>query len=494
MFTDYLLDYISASYNNRILLLDDEGLVLTAGVPDKLMALGFDVVFYNDDLSFRIEHETKLESDEIKIVVIANSKQYIPYDIRRRLRSYSMSLNNLFPKLNIDVLREQDKLDFDLLCMAYKKNFDNLSSRKQTEDFLHYKVYGKENILDYVDVLAFELKQKTAMATSYSDWIVVSEIKATIDVLTAEHQIEVETQYVNEAFCVFALQNFGKLSSEISLRTPVLVSRAMEYMADKSKKYVVIVMDGMSEFDWIILSESFRDLKYTQSAAFAMIPTTTSVSRQCLLSGKYPSQLLEPWKQNKERQEFVSCAKSLGFADNQIGYERGYNAQFNSFVRCGAVIINDIDDIVHAQKQGRLGMFNDIRVLRDQHKLYDMVCRFLSNGFDVFITADHGNTPCRGLGKLIGTGLEVETKSRRMLVLQDFANKDVLLKKYDMIDYPKYYLKKDYDYLICKVGDSFDAKDEDVMTHGGISIDEVIVPFITIKAVDNIGKNSGICM
>jgi hypothetical protein len=63
-----------------------------------------------------------------------------------------------------------------------------------------------------------------------------------------------------------------------------------------------------------------------------------------------------------------------------------------------------------------------------------------------------------------------------------------------MIDYPKYYLKKDYDYLICKVGDSFDAKDEDVMTHGGISIDEVIVPFITIKAVDNIGKNSGICM
>ena len=79
----------------------------------------------------------------------------------------------------------------------------------------------------------------------------------------------------------------------------------------------------------------------------------------------------------QEDTRVVSCAKSLGFADNQIGYERGYNAQFNSFVRCGAVIINDIDDIVHAQKQGRLGMFNDIRSLRDQHKLYDMVCRFL---------------------------------------------------------------------------------------------------------------------
>ena len=45
------------------------------------------------------------------------------------------------------------------------------------------------------------------------------------------------------------------------------------------------------------------------------------------------------------------------------------------------------------------------------------------------------------------------------------------------------YLNKVFDYLICDVGDSFDAKGEEVMTHGGISIDEVIVPFIKIKAV-----------
>ena len=41
--------------------------------------------------------------------------------------------------------------------------------------------------------------------------------------------------------------------------------------------------------------------------------------------------------------------------------------------------------------------------------------------------------------------------------------------------------------MICDVGDSFDAKGEDVMSHGGISIDEGIVPFIKIKAVENNG-------
>lgn len=143
--------------------------------------------------------------------------------------------------------------------------------------------------------------------------------------------------------------------------------------------------------------------------------------------------------------------------------------------------------MVHAQTQGRLGMFNDITVLANQKKLLEMTKRFLAAGYDVYITADHGNTPCTGLGKLMGTGVEVETKSRRMLALKDFADKAGLIEKHGLVEYPKYYLPKEYDYLICDVGDSFDAKGDEVMTHGGITLDEVVVPFIKIKAVQKNG-------
>ena len=91
------------------------------------------------------------------------------------------------------------------------------------------------------------------------------------------------------------------------------------------------------------------------------------------------------------------------------------------------------------------------------------------------------------LGKLMGTGVEVETKSRRMLALKDFADKAGLIEKHGLVEYPKYYLPKEYDYLICDVGDSFDAKGDEVMTHGGITLDEVVVPFIKIKAVQKNG-------
>ena len=160
---------------------------------------------------------------------------------------------------------------------------------------------------------------------------------------------------------------------------------------------------------------------------------------------------------------------------------------FSSLVRCGAVIINDIDDMVHGQKQGRIGMYNDIGVMAKQRKLADLTGRLLSCGFDVYITADHGNTPRQGMGKLMGTGVETETKSRCMLVLKDFADKEGLKAKYNLLDFPKTYLPKDYDYLICDVGVSFDSKGEDVMSHGGISIDECVVPFIQVKAEENHG-------
>ena len=108
----------------------------------------------------------------------------------------------------------------------------------------------------------------------------------------------------------------------------------------------------------------------------------------------------------------------------------------------------------------------------------------MKQGYDVYISADHGNTPSIGLGRLMGTGLEMETKSHKMIVLKDFADKESLIEKYGLMEYPKYYLPKEYDYLICKVGESLDIKGEKVMTHGGISLDEVVVPFISIRAED----------
>lgn len=487
MFGDYVFEKSSAQYTEKILLLDDENLNSRVNYISAFSAHGFEIVKYTDDLAFRIKYEKKLKTPGEKMAVIARTEQYIPYDVRRRLPAYIISLEKLFPKLHPAMLKDMDKADFDLLCAAYPTNFDDLRQKHDTEIFLRMKVYSRANVKAYLKKTANSLIERAKSVSRYSDWFSIAEEKAQMDVMAVQYDVDVDTQEVNRLFQKYALAQFGRLSQNIDKASPVLVSKAMDYMHGHSNKFVVIVMDGMSEFDWKIISSSFTALRYEKSSMFAMIPSTTSVSRQCLLAGKYPSQLMEPWKQSKEKTEFVNCAKDLGYSDTQIGYERGYDAQFGSFVRCGAVIINDVDDIVHAQTQGRLGMFNDITVLANQKKLLEMTQRFLAVGYDVYITADHGNTTCTGLGKLMGTGVEVETKSRRMVALKDFADKAGLIEKHGLVEYPKYYLPKEYDYLICDVGDSFDAKGDDVITHGGITLDEVVVPFIKIKAVQQNG-------
>ena len=43
-----------------------------------------------------------------------------------------------------------------------------------------------------------------------------------------------------------------------------------------------------------------------------MVPTVTSLSRQSLLSGKYPRDLASPWTTDKEKSEFVGRVRSWG--------------------------------------------------------------------------------------------------------------------------------------------------------------------------------------
>ena len=486
MFADDVYRLSEAQYYNRVLLIDTDRLNDMTNYCGIFAEKGFTVIWFSDDLTFRVNNDEFLHDDQLKLIIIAKANIYIPYDIRKMCHVVDVTLAALYPRLNSSVLREPTT-DFDLLSQAYAGCYDQLTSPQQTASFMQNVVNGRDNVKHYIEVRMNVLKEAVCVARTYQDWFRISDMKAQIDVQATQYEIQVDTEFIDQAFENFILNSFGTLSSVLNADTPVLVSRAMEYMHEHSDRFVIIVMDGMSQFDWEIISESFVGMNYTKADMYAMIPTVTSVSRQCLLSNKYPLQLINPWSQSKEKQEFTECATDMGYLPTQMGYERGYDAAFAASVKCGAVIINDVDDMVHGQMQGRIGMLNDIGVLSNQKKLVELTKCLISQGFDVYITADHGNTPCVGMGKLMGTGVETETKSRRMLVLKDFADKQTIKEKYQLIEYPKYYLNKSYDYLICPAGKSFDAKNDEVMSHGGITLDEVIVPFIKIKAGDNNG-------
>ena len=56
-------------------------------------------------------------------------------------------------------------------------------------------------------------------------------------------------------------------------------------------------------------------------------------------------------------------------------------------------------------------MYNDVNLYGKTQKLQNLIRQLVRSGFRVYITADHGNTPATGRGKLKNMGVETESRS-----------------------------------------------------------------------------------
>ena len=136
MFGEYVYGNAPATNANLIWIKDMDRLNCIVDYSSAFAEHGFEVVEYQDDLSFRIGYEQKVKYGNEKLAVLSFGKAYIPYDILTRSSVYPVSLKTLFPKLNSDVLHHKSKMDLDLLTMVIAKNFDNLTTPEQTESSL----------------------------------------------------------------------------------------------------------------------------------------------------------------------------------------------------------------------------------------------------------------------------------------------------------------------------------------------------------------------
>jgi hypothetical protein len=474
-----IAELFSIQYEKRLLIFDTEGFCDTFDYTRLLILWNFEVIQYEDIEAFRLKYEKEIKNSNNKYAVIVCSDIYVPYDIRKQFFEVEISLRNIFPKLHEDTVRLYIK-DIDLISFAYRELYSSCNTKEKTQKFILDTVFSEENIRNYCELIIKDLLPKDKSGITANGWIEVARKKALIDYYAAMVNISIDTGFIDTEFKNFIFDGYQKLSSETNKLVPPILPKVIDFIANG--KTALIVLDGMSLFDFEIISRYLEGIHYEYYCTYALIPTTTAISRQGLLSGKYPRELENPFNLSREEKGFFEAARNMGYSKQQCLYAKGYNPSINHFTKFAAIIINDIDDLVHGQRQGRVGMYNDVTLLAKEGRLQSLIKSLYAQGFNIFITSDHGNTPCIGTGAIRNIGVEVETRSKRMFVLKDFADvKDTFGDK--VVTYPGYYLDKNYKYYVCESGVSFNNKNEEVMTHGGISIDEVIVPFIKVKEV-----------
>lgn len=303
---------------------------------------------------------------------------------------------------------------------------------------------------------------------------------------------------MNERFARFVNSRLDSLSNLPPTR-PVLVNQIARFLArrvNNGKKVALLVLDGLSLAQWCIvreeLSRSMPDLCANEDACFSLVPSITNVARQSIFSGELPvffdSTIDRTDLDGKRWKTFWDGASGRAVRSAHLNIE-GKDADLPGFqdvvdadvVALGATIRMP-DEIVHGAIMGWRGVTESLRIWARQPFLQGSLSAILNAGYELYITADHGNLEAIGEGS-VTQGVLAERSGERVRIYRDttiFENTATTL-GHRVVGTDSKLLPSTYLPLIHSGRGAFVQKGQMVVSHGGASLDEMLVPFIHLS-------------
>lgn len=287
----------------------------------------------------------------------------------------------------------------------------------------------------------------------------------------------------NNRFQRFIDNTYGSLFSLSGVRKPVVVSRILEHInARPARKKALLVIDGMNYWQWSLLGKVLvnKGLNCSSSASLAFIPTITAWSRQAIFKGDKPDLTQN---NSKEDKLFEAFWLKQGVPAYQIQYKKfSVNEPLlvsgipNDVTMLG-LVCNDLDEVMHGSVLGNSQLKTSTEQWIEKSKIVGIVGDLRARGFQIYITADHGNIEATGLKNLtLKEKVGALSRSKRHL---HFTN-DILLESFrEQNSGLTLGLKGLSVYL--RHQEAFTSENIQVITHGGSHFWEVIVPFISIN-------------
>jgi hypothetical protein len=337
---------------------------------------------------------------------------------------------------------------------------------------------------------------------TYEEWLHFSWIWAELRYLAGkipvqsmaglQEELESSQNVIEEQFENWLVANFSLIQSLSYLPRPILVHQIPHYIQTKKpEKTALIVFDGLALDQWLIIREKLRPfLKAEEGNVFAWVPTLTSISRRAIFSGKPPFSLQDSLQDyDSEVRYWEALWSEYGFRKNEIGYLKGLSLKKEDDIlaiqqladkKILGIVVNTIDDYIKNSDDARHSLNNRIEEWLDLGYVQRLMSALIDAGYDIFITSDHGNINCTGSG-LLSDGSISDEKSLRVRIYQNKHLTDIgKTKAPDSVHWPEENTGFCYSVLLSRGTSAFYNKGESCISHGGISLEEVIVPFIHI--------------
>jgi hypothetical protein len=151
-----------------------------------------------------------------------------------------------------------------------------------------------------------------------------------------------------------------------------------------------------------------------------------------------------------------------------------------SQTRALGVTLFKVDKIMHGMELGAVGMAGQVRTWAEAGFFSSLLNSLHKLGFDVFISADHGNTEAVGIGDPKEGVLSDKGGERCRIYSDPVLNKTCLTAFPETLVWDHPGLPDGLSTLLAPHGKAFSQKDTTLLCHGGPAMEEVCVPFIRI--------------
>lgn len=317
---------------------------------------------------------------------------------------------------------------------------------------------------------------------------------------------ELEDRFLNlrekldAAFASWLPNRYGGLHN-LSPASPAMLHHVPRFLARKLEsgedtKTALVVVDGLAFDQWVplrgVLSEQLPGLVFDESAVFAWAPTITPVSRQALFAGNppayFPSSIGTTAKEQALWVRF--WADSLGLTQagvvyanvpgNRASVDDAEEAISHPKVRVAGIVVRMVDEIMHGEKLGTHGMHDGVRRWAEEGYPRRLLELLLERGFSVYLTSDHGNIEAVGIGPP-SEGSIAGVRGERARVYSANLLRERVAKEYTgSVEWPNTGLPADYLPLLAPGRTAFIPVGERTVTHGGVSFEELVVPFVRV--------------
>jgi hypothetical protein len=281
---------------------------------------------------------------------------------------------------------------------------------------------------------------------------------------------------------------------------PVMLHHLPRFLARQmddghQAKLALILVDGLAMDLWLVIRGALAAKKpgflFRDQAVFAWIPTLTSVSRQAAFSGKapifFPNSIQTT---DKEPALWAQFWADHGYTTNQVVYIKGLGdcslesvaeALSHPQARIAGLVIDKVDKIMHGMEMGTAGMHNQVGQWAKQQYLSAIIDLLLDHGFRIYLTSDHGNIEAAGCGRP-AEGAVADLRGERVRVYPDAAFRNKMKERFPTaLEWDSVGLPENYHPLFAPSRQAFVQEKKRIVSHGGTSIEEIIVPLIQIE-------------